>query len=91
MNYISSYLLHAGINQFPKIEVWILLFDIMVELFVVDFISFLIFAIVWQILLDSVVSKMNTSVTYFEGVFSRSGPHIPFTVPVTFHSAMRTV
>ena len=91
MDYISCDLFHARVDQLKEIEVWILLFDVMVELFVVDFVSFLVFAVVWEILLDCVVGQMYTSVAYFESVFSRSGSHIAFTVPVTFHSAMGTV
>lgn len=65
MDNISSSLLHFGVNKFHEIEVRVLLFDILIKFFIINFVSFLEFAVIRQIFLDSVVGKMNASVADF--------------------------
>ncbi len=46
MDHIGGYLLHAGVDQFPEIEVGVVLFDVLVQFLIVDFVALFVFAVV---------------------------------------------
>jgi len=68
-----------------------LLLYVLIELFVVDFVAFLEFTVVREILLDCIVCQMHTPIAYFECVFGRRRSDVALAVPIAFHPAMSTV
>ena len=58
------------------------------KVFIAELISLLIFSILRQLLLDSVIGEMHSPLSSHKRVLSWCGPHVSITIPIAFESAV---
>lgn len=86
---ICSNKFKLGIDFSKKVKsIPILPFQVFLKLFICHFISFFIFAILRQVLLNCIICKMNTCKVILDRILKRSCPDIPFLIPVTLHNSI---
>ena len=88
-DYVSGHALHLWVNSLKKIvSTLVLSIEINLEILIRDLIAFFESAIVRQIFLNCIISKMDVGLTMIESVLRRCGSEVTSFEPIPFESAI---